>query len=251
MRNDESKMGLRLLWPRWNNHRLIVTILILAWSLFYLPSVIADTSCKVPTQLESWDYNSTKAINRGKDWRNSSVKTDYWMLSLSWSKAYCDKFTFGNIPKDAQHQCRDNDFGLVVHGLWAQSRQAGKNHKAHPRNCRDTVAVPVKVLREHICQVPGIKLMQKEWEKHGSCDFSSPADYFGQTDMLYRQLKLPSREELLGLEYGSWKKVKQKILELNRDIGLRSEHLFVEFKKKRLREVRVCYDLRYKFTACN
>jgi len=229
--------------------RILAKLLLASFLSLYIAEIYADQSCRLPRHFTPWDYDSTAAIDKGKDWR-STQKTDYWMLSLSWSKAFCDRFENDGLPKQLYHQCLHNKFGLVVHGLWAQSRKAGSNVKIHPRNCHDTSAIPAEQIQKYICEIPSVKLIQKEWEKHGSCDFSHSAQYLSKTSELFNQLKLPSREELLKLEYTSWKKVKQRIIQLNRSLGLNSEHVFVKFRKNRLQEVRVCYDLRYQFTSC-
>ena len=92
--------------------------------------------------------------------------------------------------------------------------------------------------------------MQKEWEKHGTCDFQRPEEYLAQTSKLFRKLDLPSRDKLLALEYTSWKSVKQEIISRNRNLGLKDKHVFVKFRKGRLHEVRICYDLRFNFRSC-
>lgn len=210
----------------------------------------AEQQCRLPAQLQPWDYNSSKAIKHGKDWQNSSTTTDYWMLSLSWSKAYCEKFKSGRIPAHARHQCVNNEFGLVVHGLWAQSAVAGKNTKAHPRNCQDVSAIPASEIEKYLCEIPGTRLMQMQWEKHGTCDFDNASHYLSKTRQLFRQLNLPSRKMLENMEYSSWKNIKRKIIEMNRPSGLRNEHVYVKFRKKRLHEIYICYDLDYRYTAC-
>ncbi len=229
---------------------MLLKLFLLTFLLFPIPYSFAEQTCQIPKQLQEWDYNATRAIAKGQDWKNTSVETDYWMLSLSWSNAYCDTFENRRMPKHAKHQCLNNDFGLVVHGLWAQSRKAGRNVKMHPRNCRDTSVIPATKLKKHLCEIPGTRLIQKEWEKHGTCDFNHPGEYLDTMSALYRKLKLPAKHELKGLEYSSWKKVKRKIVEINKTSGLRDEHLHIEFKKNRLKEVRVCYDLEYRFTSC-
>ena len=222
---------------------------IIALGVLAIP-INAEQLCQLPTQLQTWDYDSSQAIRSGKDWQNKTTQTDYWMLSLSWSKAFCDKFTSGVVPAHAQHQCVSNKFGLIVHGLWAQSRAAGKNSKGHPRNCRNAPAISTQRMKEHLCEMPGVRLMQMQWEKHGTCDFNSAQDYLAKTSHLYRRLNLPDRETLEALEYSSWKRVKKKIVQMNASTGLRDEHVYVKFRKKRLHEVYICYDLDDRYTAC-
>lgn len=213
-------------------------------------TALADQACIIKEQPKPWDYYSSKAIEKNKDWKNAETKTDYWMLALSWSKAFCDKYKRGRIPRNKKHQCVDNQFSLVVHGLWAQSRKAKNNIRQHPRNCRDTPAMSAATLSAYFCYLPGRQLMQKTWEKHGSCDFAKPIDYLRKTKFLYDQLILPSREELEKYEYSSKREVANMLLQRNLALGLKKEHFIVQKKNGRLREIRFCYDLNYRFVNC-
>lgn|GEM_PF-2911070 len=215
--------------------------------LLLLPGqqVFAADQCRLPDQIKAWDYRATEAIRRGKDWRNAQVKTDYWMLALSWSKAFCDQ-----RRNDANPQCRDNAFGLILHGLWAQSRVAGRNYKGHPRNCVDAQAIPATLIRQYWCMIPGARLMQKAWEKHGTCDFKQPEAYLKQAKQLYEQLTLPTRAMLLTVERKRPSDIKQMMVKLNQRLGLKRKHIWVDMKQRRLREIRICYDLAFRFADC-
>ena len=43
------------------------------------------------------------------------VETAHYLMAVSWSPQACRT---GKDYPDADHQCRDNRFGLTLHGLW-------------------------------------------------------------------------------------------------------------------------------------
>ena len=135
--------------------------------------------------------------------RQVKHKPDYYMLSLSWSPAFCEKMIArndGNVPESLKFQCGpDNHFGWVVHGLWAQSLTPescttpdGKSMPLHPRYCGgDLPALAPATIAPFMCTQPGADLLQGEWEKHGSCGFDNPVAYFEKTRVLFNALVLP------------------------------------------------------------
>ncbi|MFC2501538.1 MAG: ribonuclease, partial [Haemophilus parainfluenzae] len=113
--------------------------------------------------------------------QNKNAPVDYYMLALSWSPAFCEKqrAQYGNnLPDSAQYQCSiKNQFGWVVHGLWPQNANA-RSVTDHPRFCKgDLAPLPIETLEPYLSISPGAKLLQGEWEKHGSCAFDSAEDY--------------------------------------------------------------------------
>lgn len=210
----------------------------------------AAESCRLPSTIRLWNYHADRAIADGRDWRNMFVPTDAWVLSLSWSSAFCDNLRQKRQFKAHAHQCGNNAFGLVVHGLWAQSAQANGNLRKHPRNCRDTKAISADTLQRYLCIIPDVHLMQIQWERHGTCDFRTPEQYFRQTTALFNQLTLPSAEQLKSMERNRATVIKRKFVELNRDSGLHSDSVWVVTRNGRLNEIRICYDPAFAFAAC-
>jgi ribonuclease T2 len=210
--------------------------------------LLVSNSCNLPNTVKVWDYDATDAIKKKRDWQVVDTKTDSWRLALSYSPTFCAKQK--PIPSHLKHQCLDNKFGLIVHGLWAQSFQA-ETYKAHPRNCKDTHAISKEILINHLCMIPGYRLMQKEWERHGSCDFKSAKAYLNRTKMLYSALKLPTLEVLNKIKKSSYYRIKSEIIALNKHIALREEHIWIVKKKGELREVHLCYDTQFNFKACH
>lgn len=127
--------------------------------------------------------------------QNATAPVDYYMLALSWSPAFCElqREKFGDqLPQSAQYQCNSNrTFGWVVHGLWPQNANA-RSVADHPRFCQgDLALLPKSVIEPYLTMSPGAKLLQGEWEKHGSCAFSSAQQYFAKAQALFSSLRLP------------------------------------------------------------
>ncbi len=203
------------------------------------------SSCTIDPNLSTWDYDSTGRIAKDRDWKNDDVQTDYWMLALSWAPAFCDNFA----KEYHDHQCEKNEFGLIVHGLWAQSKTA-HGYRDHPRNCVDTPALSVEIVKEYMCIMPGVRLIQGEWEKHGTCDYENAAAYLEQTKFLYESLNIPTRQDIFRIEK-DLNTVKQLIIDLNPNLGLGSEDLKAsKHDDERLREVKICYSLTFEPIAC-
>lgn len=213
--------------------------------LIFLLSFSANANqCVLSPDVHEYDYIATQNPN---DWINKDIPTDSFVLALSWSPAFCDE------QSASGHQCgpeNSGKFGLVVHGLWGQSDSAYGNHKKHPRNCDNPGAIKVETLKKYLCMMPGVKLIQKEWEKHGTCDFDTPEFYLEKTQELYSKLTIPTIEQVTQVEYMSWRGITDWFVSYNKHLGMNREHVYVDMKNHRLNEIRICYDLKYNFTKC-
>ncbi|MCK5099000.1 MAG: hypothetical protein KAR45_12915, partial [Desulfobacteraceae bacterium] len=112
-----------------------------------------------------------------------------------------------------------------------------------------TIAIDPDLIKNYICIVPGIQLMQKEWEKHGTCDFSTAEEYFATLNVLYQQLNIPTREELEAYEYEPSEIIKAYFLSLNKSIGLKENNVIIKINNanKRLSEIYIIYDKQFRF----
>jgi ribonuclease T2 len=155
----------------------VLAILLLA------PAALAQEQCRLPSRIEV-----APCPNLGREEaRGRKGDFDHYILSFSWSPAFCA----GPSARRATLQCRDNQFGWVVHGLWPQyaNRRAGQ---LWPQYCGPVQPVPEPVLRRHLCSSPDPRLMQCEWAKHGSCsDFATPDAYFAAQAGVATRLTLP------------------------------------------------------------
>lgn len=212
--------------------------------VFGFTQAVLANSCKVPSNLKTWDYYAQKTVRSGKDWKNN-VPTDYWQLVYSWSPSFC--YSQGKRANRLE-QCRQG-FGLIVHGLWAQSVKA-KSYRNHPRNCKDMPAINRNLLKENFCLMPDVKLMQKEWEKHGSCDFNKPDQYFDAIQSLNAQLTLPDKKTMTRLQKKSSAEIASWLVKNNKNIKLKKEYIKIQKKGKYLKDISFCYDLNFNFRNC-
>lgn len=174
--------------------------------------------------------------------------TDYYMLALSWSPQFCST-SAGNSAAN-RFQCRQNSFGIVVHGLWPQSSSA-QGTRDHPRNCKPTTPIGAGTLREHLCTVPGVQLQQDEWAKHGTCAFDSPENYLGMIEKLMAGLQVPDLQALAQAKGNSLKAGDVTGAFISGNPGLASSHVQLQLSGRNLQEVHVCYDLTFKFRKCD
>jgi ribonuclease T2 len=183
------------------------------------------------------------------DWRNVSARVASFTLALSWSPEYCAD---QGDRRSARMQCELNRFGWVVHGLWPQARGAD-SVRDHPRHCALDAALSPQTVRRYLCMMPSVALMQSQWAAHGTCAFKTPEAYFAQTERLWAGLVKPDIAALsrkLGdrLTVGD---VRKAFVALNARQGLKPNGVFVALTDRgRLREVRICYDLAFRVTAC-
>jgi ribonuclease T2 len=163
---------------------------------------------------------------------------DYYVLSLSWSPAYC-----ATHPKDEQ-QCGVKKHGFVLHGLWPQYAAGG-----YPQTCK-TDAILDEGARAYGNSIfPSEKLVAHEWDKHGTCSGLDAMSYFELSNRARNRVAVPSR-----LEPGN--RVAhlsaQEISRLIRDAnpGLNNNMLTVHCGGPELSEVRVCMSMKLEPQAC-
>jgi ribonuclease T2 len=90
----------------------------------------------------------------------------YYLLSLSWSPAYC-------LSSPGAAECNGpRRFGFIVHGLWPQYE------RGWPQNCDVRGAVPEDVVRGFSDLMPARGLIYHEWSAHGTCSGLGPAEFF-------------------------------------------------------------------------
>ncbi|VAW78267.1 Ribonuclease T2 family protein [hydrothermal vent metagenome] len=187
---------------------------------------------------------TTPQVSR-QDWTRPNVKTDYYLLAMSWSPQHCY-----NKKNSRRHkfQCQQNKFGFVVHGLWPQSTQA-KNRRGHPRFCNTTQRLPTRLIRRYICIVPGVQLMQAQWDKHGNCAFQSAQQYFSTIDTLWNKFKKPDINTMNNQNF-TVRSLKQLLVTLNSPT-LKAEHIRIRINRASyLREIFICYNKKFEFAVC-
>ncbi|TRW97200.1 ribonuclease T2 family protein [Candidatus Methylobacter oryzae] len=163
-------------------------------------------------------------------------KFDYYLLTLSWSPEHCAK------AKNDKLQCGDGaHYGFVVHGLWPQY------DKGYPDSCSMTPAVPKAVVQEMLPVMPSEKLIQHEWEKHGTCSGETVGNYFGLIKNTFQTIKIPDAFVNPSRPVNtSAADIRQAFLNSNPNL-----QMAVACKGQYLQEVRLCFDKQMHSTACS
>jgi ribonuclease T2 len=112
--------------------------------------------------------------------RNASPgEFDYYVLSLSWSPAFC-------LESPGAAQCNGpRRFGFIVHGLWPQYE------RGWPQDCAAT-PLPDAIAHGVADLMPAGGLVSHEWSVHGTCSGLDPAEYFALLRRAYESVALPA-----------------------------------------------------------
>ena len=124
------------------------------------------------------------AASAGARHRHSSAAEpgvfDYYLLSLSWSPAFC-------LSDPGAAECNGpRHFGFIVHGLWPQ------NETGWPENCNVHVPVPDSVVTGMADLMPARGLVYHEWSAHGTCSGLDPAEFFTLVRRAYSRIVIPA-----------------------------------------------------------
>lgn len=109
---------------------------------------------------------------------------DYYLLSLSWSPAYC------LTHPDDRAQCGSKGFGFVLHGLWPQFDSGG-----YPQNCATNSTLTTEATALGQSLYPSPKLVGHEWDRHGTCSGMDAVNYFRTADRAAAAVKIPAMFE--------------------------------------------------------
>lgn len=204
-------------------------------SLLALASIMLLQSGDVSAR----DYGNKYGYNNNK---HVAGKFDYYNLVLSWSPSYCE--TGGYKRRDPQcHASRPYSF--VLHGLWPQYK------KGWPQSCRlkKNSWVSRDVINSMMDIMPSKGLIIHEYKKHGTCSGMSPEGYYKFSRKLYDSIKIPPRylqpkKPMLI----SPKQIENDFLIANPD--LKPEMISIVCGKRRLREIRICFNKAGELKAC-
>ncbi len=166
---------------------------------------------------------------------------DYYLLSLSWSPAFC-------LQSPASAECNGpRRYGFVVHGLWPQ------NERGWPENCAGTTQVPDSVAEQISDLMPARKLVYHEWSAHGRCSGLEPADFFALVRRAYGSVTIPGplMNPRAAIEQ-SPTAVVSDFLRANPRLPAQSVVATCSGQgAPRLREVHVCFDRELNPRACS
>lgn len=156
---------------------------------------------------------------------------DYYLLSLSWSPAFCD----GEGQYKARNQCAvGRGHGFVVHGLWPQYKQG------FPTEC-GMGTQPSRIALDGARGVyPEEGLARYQWRKHGACSGLSPTDYFSTVRRAREQVKIPPAFQKPN-DVQTWTVVDLERAFIAANPGMRADHISVSCRKGQLSEVRICF----------
>jgi ribonuclease T2 len=229
--------------------RILASLLLF---VFMATSSSQANECVMPgvdTLAASYDWNRYR--ERSTCLRQiTNIPAEYYMLTLSYSPRFCKEQAAsspnGAIKAQYAFQCgKENTFGWIVHGLWAQSfrpkqcQDSGKTVEMHPRYCGgDRIGqVDPAVIRKYMCMQPSEFLLQGEWEKHGTCGpFNTAEEYFAKTRQLFEALTLP-KEDLRP----------PKLFQVLKHDNPQLKNIRIGYESG---EIRVCYNTNWQHTDC-
>ena len=189
-------------------------------------------SCNVPAEVTPAPVYTPPADEIVAD-----EPTAFYMLALTWAPEDCRE----NAGKAGYEiQCRDNDFGFVLHGLWPNGAA-----RRHPRFCGPAPTLSPATARKIACMIPSTTMQQHEWAAHGTCGWETPEAYFEQAAALWNDVRTPSFTAPT-LTAGE---VRDAFVAANP--WMKREGIYIKsVEDDRLMDVRLCYDLQYKPMAC-
>ena len=166
---------------------------------------------------------------------------DYYLLSLSWSPAFC-------LSDPGAAECNGSRrFGFIVHGLWPQYE------KGWPENCRVHQQVPDNVVSGISDIMPARGLIYHEWAAHGTCSGLDAQDFFALVRRAYAGITIP------GSLSGVTREIEQppgaiaaEFLHANPKLPRQSIVVTCSGQDApRLREVHICLDRELNPRACS
>lgn len=166
---------------------------------------------------------------------------DYYLLSLSWSPAFC-------LSDPGAAECGGpRRFGFIVHGLWPQYE------KGWPENCDVHQQVPDSVVSGISDIMPARGLVYHEWSAHGTCSGLDPKDFFALVRRADSGVSIPASLSGVSQEIErSPRAIAEEFLHANP--GLAAQSIVVTCSRQgapRLREVHICLDRDLNPRACS
>ena len=184
---------------------------------------------------------SASARHRGHASAAAPGDFAYYVLSLSWSPAFC-------LSSPGAAECGGpRRFGFIVHGLWPQYE------RGWPEHCDARRAVSDEVVRGIADLMPAPDLVYHEWSAHGTCSGLEPAQYFELVRRAYAEVAVP--QELTAPARAIEQppaSIAAAFLHDNPRLSARSIVVTCSGQETpRLREVRICLDRDLSPRACS
>ena len=176
-------------------------------------------------------------------------------LSLTWSPSFCASSS-GHADRE---QCGGtNKYGFVAHGLWPVFPR-GSGSAAH--GCGgDSASLTDKSVEKVQGIMPSRKLINHEWEKHGTCYGGDAATYFGKVRTAWDKIKIPQRFKSPDKDSKvNAEQVRKAFVEANPTLPGNALAVICQRPRGKalpaerplvFKEVRVCFDKNLNFKAC-
>jgi ribonuclease T2 len=175
---------------------------------------------------------SVSARHRGPASAGVPGEFAYYVLSLSWSPAFC-------LSTPGAAECHGpRRYGFIVHGLWPQYDEGWPEHCDVHRPVPDDVVLGIADL------MPARGLVYHEWSAHGTCSGLEPAGFFALVRRAYQSVTIPQEfaSPARALEQ-SPAAIAEAFLHVNRQRAAESVVVTCSGQgAPRLREVRLCVD---------
>lgn len=124
-------------------------------------------------------FGIASARHRGRAGDAAPGDFAYYLLSLSWSPAFC-------LSSPGAAECNGpRRHGFIVHGLWPQ------NEQGWPEHCDVHRPVPDDVVQGIADLMPARALVYHEWSAHGTCSGLEPAEFFALVRRAYASIAIP------------------------------------------------------------
>ena len=183
--------------------------------------------------------NTSGQRQQSRNTQTNNADFDFYVLAMSWSPTFCEDDTRNS------DQCSGRrSYGFVAHGLWPQYE------KGWPENCNVSARVSDRTVNEMLPIMPAKGLIFHQWKKHGTCSGMQPDDYFDTVQDAWRKVKIPTTFDGLSRTVT----VKPSVIEdafIEANPALNKNMISIQCNRKRLREVRVCFDKDLNFRQCS
>lgn len=230
--------------PRAMMQTLVAIVLLVGFALIQQQFEASDTPAAARQEAQASGARAQeRASPRADD--AAAGAFDFYVLALSWSPTHCA--SEAGQGRDDDLQCRSGRaYGFVAHGLWPQSA------RGWPSYCETDAPrrVPSAVMEVAMTVSPSRRLVQHQWEKHGTCSGLSPADYFRATARAVDALSVPKAFVQPAKPLATTADaVRDRFVAANP--GLEASAVVVTCRRREIAEVRVCLDKALRPRACS
>lgn len=180
---------------------------------------------------------------------------DYLTLSMAWSPSFCSSSS-GHSDRE---QCGGTaKYGFIAHGLWPMFPR-GSGSTSHGCSM-DNSTLTDKSVDKVQGVMPSRKLINHEWEKHGTCFGGDATNYFGKVRTAWDKVKIPQRFKSPSQDSkANADQIRKAFVEANPAMPGNAMAVICNRPRSKaataekplvLKEVRVCLDKSLNFMAC-